>query len=286
MRHNRYDIGDDEIRVIGSGRRRRRRRRIIVAVAAAVVVVAALVWMLVKQHTIPSQQMAAVEEMENEMYGSVEWQNNADVTKPSCIDVTDTIVDGLHLRIYTPYNTMPELHIGMLDTTDSDILLTTMAADLRRDNGKIVGAFVLAGEPLSWGLSKRGYCAIINGCVTIGVAENSSLFEQATEEGGYFFRQYPAVDNGVMVENRPANASFRRALCMFDGKVSLVRCIDRVLMNDFSRALVHLGVSDAILLVGGYADGWSRNSDGTLDYFGILPAKEAEYMNYIVFRKQ
>lgn len=31
--------------------------------------------------------------------------------------------------------------------------------------------------------------------------DNSPLFEAATEKGGYFFRQYPLVDNGVLVDN-------------------------------------------------------------------------------------
>ena len=48
--------------------------------------------------------------------------------------------------------------------------LTKQAADIRADNGKIVGAFVLKGDPLSWGLSKRGYCGIIDGKLTVGVA--------------------------------------------------------------------------------------------------------------------
>ena len=49
--------------------------------------------------------------------------------------------------------------------------------------------------------------AIINDKITIGIADNSPLFEQATETGGYFFRQYPLVDNGKLVENEPKNKS-------------------------------------------------------------------------------
>ena len=285
------DIGDNEIRFIGGRSRRKKRGLRWLWVAIAFVAVAGIVYLIVQTRKIN----AAVETyIESELPmselqvsdESVQWKSNADPSQPSCVEVYDTIVDGMHLRIYTPYNTLPELHIGMLDTTDSDIILTTMAADLRLDNGKIVGAFVMAGEPMSWGQSKRGYCAIINGCISIGSAENSPLFEQSTEQGGYFFRQYAAVANGVAVANKPQNASYRRALCVLDGMVCMVRCTDRVLMNDFSEALVDLGVSEAILLVGGNADGWCRTSDGKLDYFGILPAKEAEYMNYIVFRKQ
>ena len=100
--------------------------------------------------------------------------------------------------------------------------------DIIIDNRPCTLAYSMrAGEPLSWGLSKKGYCAIIDGRVTIGMAENSPLFEQATEQGGYFFRQYPSVANGVMVENRPENASFRRALCNFNGRLCIIGCTDR-----------------------------------------------------------
>lgn len=115
---------------------------------------------------------------------------------------------------------------------------------------------------------------------------NSPLFEQATEQGGYFFRQYPSVANGAMVENRPENASFRRALCNFNGKLCIIGCTDRVLMNDFSQALAHLGVSDAILLVGGTADGWYRDAEGNICPIATSTARNAKYINYIVFRKQ
>ena len=214
------------------------------------------------------------------------WLDNTDDSLPAATTVQDTLIDSLHLQIYTPYNATPELHVGNLSAQDPDIIFATMAADLRRDNGKIVGAFVQAGEPLSWGLSKKGYCAIIDGRITLGVAENSPFFEQATEQGGYFFRQYPSVDKGVMVENNPENASFRRALCNLDGKVCIIACTDRVLMNDFSASLVKLGVRDAILLVGGTADGWYRDSEGNMNTLSTSVAKNAKYINYIVFRKQ
>lgn len=80
--------------------------------------------------------------------------------------------------------------IGVPDIFDKSIILATQAADVRADNGKIVGAFVVKGKPYSWGLS------------------NSPLFEEATEKGGYFFRQYPLVDKGVLVGNEPKGNSY------------------------------------------------------------------------------
>lgn len=281
------DINDNEIRVIGGdgGDGGKKRLPLWVWVIAGVVVIAIAVitlWPKPQPEVPVIPDTTTVTEPETTDI----WHSNTDNTLSSCTIVTDTLIDTLHLRIFTPYNATPELHVGRLDTADTDIILASMAADLRRDNGRIVGAFVHAGEPLSWGLSKRGYCAIFDGQITIGVAENSPLFEQATEQCGYFFRQYPAVDKGVMVENNPENASFRRALCLLNGKVCIIACTDRVLMNDFSATLVKLGVSEAILLVGGTADGWCRTDDGKMMRLGSSYAQNAKYMNHIVFRKQ
>ena len=281
------DINDNEIRVIGGDGGGGGKKRlpwwvwVIVGVVAVAIAVVAL-WPKPQPEETTSPDTTTVTEPETTDI----WHSNTDNSLPSCTIVTDTLIDTLHLRIFTPYNATPELHVGKLDTNDTDIILAAMAADLRRDNGKIVGAFVLAGEPMSWGLSKNGYCAIFDGQISIGVAENSPLFEQATEQGGYFFRQYPAVDKGVMVENNPENASFRRALCLLNGKVCIIACTDRVLMNDFSATLVKLGVSEAILLVGGTADGWCRTDDGKMIRLGSSYAQNAKYMNHIVFRKQ
>ena len=278
------DINDNEIRVIGGDGGKKRLPLWVWVIAGVVVIAIAVIALWPKpqpeEPTVPDTTTVTEPETTDI------WHSNTDNTLSSCTIVTDTLIDTLHLRIFTPYNATPELHVGRLDTADTDIILASMAADLRRDNGRIVGAFVHAGEPLSWGLSKRGYCAIFDGQITIGVAENSPLFEQATEQGGYFFRQYPAVDKGVMVENNPENASFRRALCLLNGKVCIIACTDRVLMNDFSATLVKLGVSEAILLVGGTADGWCRTDDGKMIRLGSSYAQNAKYMNHIVFRKQ
>ena len=281
------DINDNEIRVIGGDGGGGGKKRLpwwvwLIVGVVAVAIAAIALWP--KQQ--PEEPTAPDTTTATEPETTDIWHSNTDNSLPSCTIVTDTLIDTLHLRIFTPYNATPELHIGRLDTANTDIILAAMAADLRRDNGRIVGAFVHAGEPLSWGLSKRGYCAIFDGQITIGVAENSPLFEQATEQGGYFFRQYPAVDKGVMVENNPENASFRRALCLLNGKVCIIACTDRVLMNDFSATLVKLGVSEAILLVGGTADGWCRTDDGKMIRLGSSYAQNAKYMNHIVFRKQ
>ena len=75
-------------------------------------------------------------------------------------------------------------------------MLVAQAADVRRDNRQIVGAYVINGEMLSRGKAKSGFCAIIGDEVMIGVAQTTPLLERATEENGFFFRQYPLVYEG------------------------------------------------------------------------------------------
>lgn len=190
-------------------------------------------------------------------------------------------VNDIPLDIYIPHNAKPRLFIGTPDLNDMNVIFTTQAADIRADNGKINGAFVLAGEPKAWGLSKKGYCGIIDGKITIGVAANSPLFEEATETGGYFFRQYPLVDNGKLVENEPKGKAIRKAICDRGGEILVVMTQEPESFHDFSQALVDLGASNAVYLVGSVSYGYFRDK---LDQLSIIYNKQRggqKYENHI-----
>ena len=190
-------------------------------------------------------------------------------------------VNDIPLDIYIPHNAKPRLFIGTPDINDKNVIFTTQAADIRADNGKINGAFVLAGEPKAWGLSKKGYCGIIDGKITIGVAANSPLFEEATETGGYFFRQYPLVDNGKLVENEPKGKAIRKAICDRGGEILVVMTQEPESFHDFSQALIDLGVGNAVYLVGSVSYGYFRDK---LDQLSIIYNKQRggqKYENHI-----
>ena len=194
-------------------------------------------------------------------------------------------VNDIPLDIYIPHNAKPRLFIGTPDLNDKNVIFTTQAADIRADNGKINGAFVLAGEPKAWGLSKKGYCGIIDGKITIGVAANSPLFEEATETGGYFFRQYPLVDNGKLVENEPKGKAIRKAICDRGGEILVVMTQEPESFHDFSQALVDLGASNAVYLVGNVSYGYFRDK---LDQLSIIYNKQRggqKYENHIQWVK-
>lgn len=185
-----------------------------------------------------------------------------DSIKGSFTEVVSLSVNDVEMDIYIPHNATPRLRVGIPPKNDNSIIFATQAADLRADNGKIVGAFVLAGEPLSWGLSKKGFCAMIGDSITIGMSENSPLFEEATEKGGYFFRQYALVNNGRLVYNNLRNKSERKAICQRGNEIFVVATRTKESMHDFAQALVDLGVDNAIYLIGSRSYYFYRGADG------------------------
>ena len=96
------------------------------------------------------------------------------------------------------------------------------------------------------------------------MADNSPLFEQATEKGGYFFRQYALVSDGKLVENNLRNKSLRKALCVRGKEVFVAMTSTRESMHDFSQALVDLGVDNAIYIVGSFSYSLYRDREGVL----------------------
>ena len=204
------------------------------------------------------------------------------------IEMADTVINDIPLKLYLPHQVSMSLWVGAVDRNDDGILFATQAADVRADNGGIVGAFVLKGEPLAWGQSKKGYCAIIHDTVTLGVAENSPLFEEATEKEGYFFRQFPLVDNGRIVENELKGKNIRRALCDRNKEILVVETLTTESLHDFAQALADLGVDQAIYLLGGIAYGWATDAEGRRHEFGNPepPQKKWENISYLVMRNK
>ena len=179
------------------------------------------------------------------------WFQDCDTNITRSCAVMDTTIYGIGIKLYLPMNSKAELCVGTQHVRNNNSVLMLQAADIRADNKKIVGAFVVKGKPLAWGLSKKGYCAIINDTITVGMADNSPLFEKATETGGYFFRQYALVHNNKIVEQALKTRSIRRGLCSAFGHVFVAETTTESSMHDFSEILVGIGVEEAIYLIGG-----------------------------------
>ena len=287
------EIGDDQIRIIGNEHKKRPSAHhflVIVYWALAVLVVAVVAFLLLRRGWEKEQEITYFASTPGFREG-VNCLAEPDSGLCGYTSVADVTINDIPLRVYTPHYATMSLHIGELDREDTTIVYAARAADIRADNGGIVGSFVLAGEPRAWGLSKKGYCASINGWVTIGVAANTSLFEQATEQGGYFFRQYPLVDGGKLVDNEPKGVSIRRAICEGKGEIYMVESLTRETFHDFAQALVDLGALNAIYIVGSSAYGWAVDENGTRHEFGrddyyTGKREMPKNINYIVWRKR
>ena len=296
------DISDDEIRIIGNSGNTPNIKRIVIIALVALLVVGVVVAAIMLS-TKPAPTAASTNKQVNiPIYGEeVVLKPNviSDNGRLSRIDAAqderaftelrDTIINDVPLRIYIPHNAELTLHVGKVDREDVNIIYTAEAAFIRADNHAILGAFVLKGEPLAWGLSMRGYCASIDGKVTVGVADNSPLFEEAINSGGYFFRQYPLVDDGKFVANEPKNKSVRRAICERKGEIFMIESLSKESFHDFTQALVDLGVDNAVNLAGSEAYGWAIDSEGVKYEFGTPNfytgrGRMPKNTNYIVWR--
>lgn len=294
------DIRDDQIRIIGEGGSKNPLPRnvwIIILTISGIALIGAIIFLTAKQK---EEEELELKQPEPALFEPVvlpdpvkpQWiGKEIDSLATGFTEIRDTLINDIPIRIYIPHNAEMSLHIGRMDKSDTSIVYVAQAADVRADNGGIVGAFVLNGEPKAWGLSKKGFCASINGKVTIGVADNTSLFEEATMNNGYFFRQYPLVKDGQVIDNEPKGKSIRRAICDRQGEIFMVETGTIESFHDFAQALADLGVNQAVYLVGSSAYGWAVDEVGTTHEFGednyyTGRCRMPKNTSYIVWRKK
>lgn len=297
MSKSQHDINDDEIRIISSESaeaqssskpRKRLGAVAITLIAIGISALAAALFFLLKPDDEDNNDDVLVEEPHT--VEAIEVVTDSDtvaelpIKQLPFVTINDTTIQGTKLTILTPRNATPHLYVGDEILNDSTPALVLQAADIRGDNGKIVGAYVVDGELLSKGQAKSGYCAIINGRINIGVAETTPLLEQALETNGSFFRQYPLVVGNQVVENKPKGKSQRKALAELNGNIVVIMSKDRLTFHDFSQSLVDLGVSNAIYLVGLTAFGFAKDADNQRIEFGKKVPNAADNINYIYWQ--
>lgn len=309
MSNKRLDIGDDEIRVISptgdesprnDGKRKRKRYLYGIISVIAAAAVAAIVLTVLRpgnaDETEPEDvvgsspviERGAVFRPRSEVKAINETgEDDMDNPTPANERYTsrrDTTVSGTRLIILTPHGATATLEVGNGAVADTTAILAAQAADIRRDNGKIAGAYVVKGELLSKGEAKAGYCSIVNGEVNIGVADATPMLEQALMSEGYFFRQYPLVAAGQLIENKPQGKARRKALAEIDGTICVVASADKLTFHDFSQALIDAGARNAIYLVGANSTTFYTDRDGVRHNIGSVYENAPDNINYIVWR--
>ena len=291
MENKNKEIIDDEFRVLGTGspvptgnlEGNQRRRRQGSWVALAIVALLGLGMILFWPQTEERQDEIGVFESEYESEAP-KVLGTEDAPQPYA-EQLDTVVAGHPLKLFIPHHATPRLRVGQPDENALQAVMGFQAADIRADNYEILGDFVLAGEQLTKGSSKTGFCAIMDGKATVGVGASTPLLGEAISRGGYFFRQYPLVDNGTPVENKPKNKTIRKALCSRGGQVFVAFSGLGETLNEFAQVLADFGIDNAIYLVGSDASfGWAVDSDGNRNRFGNVDLRpEYRNENYIIW---
>lgn len=256
-----------------------------IVIALCIILVGAVIYSLVKSDQDDTIILVTnSEKAVGDTIGVTQISDSIIIESRGAVEITDTTINGISLTIFTPGNATPQLHIGADALRDSSAIFVVQAADVRGDNGEIVGTYVHEGKLISKGQSKSGFCAIIGGSPIIGVADSTPYLEQAIESGGYFFRQYPLVVGNQLVENKIKSPSLRKALAELNGKVVVIMSQKRVTMHDFAQALVDLGVSNAIYMVGSSAYGFAIDAKGNKIEFGKEDTNARTNTNYIVWK--
>ena len=281
-----FDIGDNEIRVLGAAepkeeRKPKPKRHWWLWVLLAILVMLAL-YVFWAMSRINYSSSIYSEETATDTTENVTYQTQAE-TK-AYTQVSNETVNDIALQIYTPVGGHVELLVGQLPPDDKSIILAAQAADYRKDNGQISGAFVYKGELLSRGHPKYGFCAIIGDKLTMGMSPETSLFERAVEQEGYFFRQFSLVHDGKPGESLPKGKAIRRALCYYQENIVIIESVERESLHDFAQALMDMGVQEALALVGSVSLPLYVNEEGQSITKELEHWEEAQE-TYIVWRK-
>lgn len=283
---------DKEVYILGSepgnGTKKEPKRNLtaLLCILTIILLAVALVLFLNRKEETPEYYFEPEQTTQTEQQSiSINTTEDAqDMKKVPYTEISEETAGNVPLAIYTIHNATMSLMVGMPDKSDPAIVFAAMAADIRKDNMQIVGDFVLSGKRLARGVAKKGYAAIIDHKITIGIGETTPLLQQAIDNNGFFFRQYPLVFNGELIRNNPKNRSIRRALAVRDERVIIVESKEKESFYNFSQALIDIGVSDAIYLVGGDAFGWYHDKKHVRQEFGKELTDIPENISYIIWK--
>lgn len=280
MKHNE----EDEIQVLGTSPRKRGKGRTVrlgVCILCVLFLAGAAVWLSRE----PENGSGAEEERQEMKQSEVIAIDSLPHGSASSVVVSVDSINDVKMRIYALNGLLAGLSFDMPGKSDTTVFLVVPAADIRHDNGEIVGDFVLRGKRMARGKRKTGYCAVLDGQVTLGNAADDEMMERCIKQKGDFFRQYALVMDGEIQENRLKGKALRRALAWQGDNLYFVESCNRESIYDFAEALADIGFSKALYLVGGSSYGWWRENGGVVHDLGRQDTDlSLSNRNYLVFR--
>lgn len=271
---------EDEIQVLGTATKKIRGKWVMLLVACIAIV--ALSVLLLIDKDVADGGDADIARLKKEV-----MQESSSPTESSAVKVNEDSINDVPLVIYSLVNLKAELMLGLPNKEDSTILLAAQAADIRKENKGVVGDFILHGEQLSVGKGKAGYCAIIDGNVSLGISLEDGVKDYCIEHKGDFFRQYALVIEGEVQKNNLKGKAVRRTLARQGDDLYIIESVNRESLYDFSEALSDIGVTEAIYLVGGEAYMFHRDSgNGQLYEHGDNSKFPSKNTSYVIFRRK
>jgi hypothetical protein len=282
--HTRYDDDDVSYIIGGNADRPFYKKWWVYALAVLFIVAAVVIYkMAMHKHGHMLDGLAIPTETSSTNSTSQMPEVHNDTSHSGKVIFSEVAVNGKTLKVWQFDGGYAELRIGAVNAEEQDVIFATQAADIRSDNRGIVGAFVDKGELVSKGQAKKGYCAIIDGKVVLGAAEHSPYLEEAIEKDGYFFRQYPLVYDGLVIDNKPKGAALRRALCERNGEIIVVEC-DHITFHDFAQTLADFDVQNAIYLVGADSYGFYKADERVVEH-GDARWNQEPNVTYFVWKR-
>ena len=267
---------DNEIQVLGRPSKRFCKKWMWILPLFVAGVALALFFTLDKEETVD------VKHFKTELKAPPRRQPEPEMT--SGVEYETQVVNDVWLYVFKILDMHAELSLDISEYADSTECFIVQAADIRKDNRKFVGDFVLNGEKLSSGKRKEGYCAIVDGRVTIGRSTVDEVMNDCMVNGGSFFRQYPLLVDGVMQPSNVKGKSIRRALAQNEDGLYIVMTEERESVHNFSEALVDMGMKNAISLVGGNQAYmyWMQDDE----CWESADLEKVDNRNFIVFRRK
>ncbi|NDV64853.1 hypothetical protein D0T60_06310 [Bacteroides sp. 224] len=275
---------EDEIQVLGNSSKKRKNGLLIWVILVGILMLVGVIFLIFHTRKNPVVLEDGIKKQVESMLVSDSLCNDI-IQKESRILITNDTINDVSLKIYSLINLRAELSIGW-PQVDDDLYMAVEAADIRKDNGEILGDYVIKGKQIARGKRKSGYVAIIEGNILMGNSITDEVKDYCTEHQGDFFRQYILVADGEVAENKLKGKALRRALAQQGDNLFFIESTQRESLYDFSEGMADMGITNAIYLTGGEAYGIYKDEEGDLHELGVSERLKRENTNFLIFRKK
>ena len=179
---------------------------------------------------------------------------------------------------------------------DKSVQLCIAGAFTQLENYKIDGAYLCSGKIYNKNAvnhSVGGCIKIVKGIASIYPTNKGKLLTEKylndlAAQKASFFQQIQLIENGKAASFKDKAYFQRRAIVTFkNGKTAVVECAESLLLSEFSKELVELGVKNALYTdMGGWDEGYYRDPvSGKKVTIGLMKTHTDRQSNWVVFRK-